>query len=102
LPSSEQLARLRNAVVIALDRQEKSHRRTGWMWSHSAVQYVQNQLGLVGLRDCPAVGFAGLFMPDTGTALPQSHHEAVLAYRHRWVVRELMPRWYLLFSKELV
>jgi orotate phosphoribosyltransferase len=73
-----------HAVVIALDRQEKAT-ENGMDVGHSAVQYVQNQLGL---RVCSIARLSDLLdylSVEAGTAL-QSHRDAVLAYRLRYGV----------------
>ena len=73
-----------HAVVIALDRQEKAT-ENGVDVSHSAVQYVQNQLGM---RVCSIARLSDLLnylSLEAGASL-QSHHEAVLAYRLRYGV----------------
>ena len=78
-----------HAVVIALDRQEKAT-ENGVDVSHSAVQYVQNRLGL---RVCSIARLSDLLdylSLDAGASL-QSHHDAVLAYRLRYGVSELLP-----------
>ena len=77
-----------HAVVIALDRQEKAT-ENGVDVSHSAVQYVQNRLGL---RVCSIARLSDLLdylSLDAGASL-QSHHDAVLAYRLRYGVSELL------------
>jgi orotate phosphoribosyltransferase len=73
-----------HAVVIALDRQEKAT-ENGMDVGHSAVQYVQNQLGL---RVCSIARLSDLLdylSVEAGTAL-QSYRDAVLAYRLRYGV----------------
>ena len=83
----------RTAVPIALDRQEKAT-ENGQDVPYSAVQYVQNQLGLqvcaiARLKDllhylaAPATGSAA---PAAGTLDLQLHYQTVLAYRERYGV----------------
>ena len=71
-----------HAVVIALDRQEKAT-ENGVDVSHSAVQYVQHQLGL---RVCSIARLSDLLDYLRFDTTLQSHHEAVLAYRQRYGV----------------
>ena len=71
-----------HAVVIALDRQEKAT-KNGVDVSHSAVQYVQHQLGL---RVCAIARLSDLLEYLQFDATLQSHHESVLAYRQRYGV----------------
>ena len=85
-----------HAVVIALDRQEKAT-ENGHDVSHSAVQFVTNQLGLqvcaiARLADLleylathAAYGDAALESGGNAPAYLQ-HHQAVLAYRQRYGV----------------
>ena len=82
-----------HAVAIALDRQEKAT-ENGQDVAYSAVQYVQNQLGLqvcaiARLKDLLhylAVPAAGLAAPAAGTLDLQTHYQTVLAYRERYGV----------------
>jgi orotate phosphoribosyltransferase len=78
-----------HAVAIALDRQEKATEvgpdGTVRDVAHSAVQYVQQQLGL---QVCAIARLADLLQflnQHTGTDLSQ-HRERVLAYRERYGV----------------
>ena len=82
-----------HAVAIALDRQEKAT-ENGQDVPYSAVQYVQNQLGL---QVCAIARLADLLqylaVPATSAALPtagaldlQTHYQTVLAYRERYGV----------------
>ncbi|MBX9836301.1 MAG: orotate phosphoribosyltransferase, partial [Burkholderiaceae bacterium] len=71
-----------HAVVIALDRQEKAT-ENGVDVSHSAVQYVQHQLGL---RVCSIARLSDLLDYLRFDSTLQSHHESVLAYRQRYGV----------------
>jgi orotate phosphoribosyltransferase len=71
-----------HAVVIALDRQEKAT-ENGVDVSHSAVQYVQNQLGL---RVCSIARLSDLLEYLRFDTTLESHHAAVLAYRQRYGV----------------
>jgi orotate phosphoribosyltransferase len=78
-----------HAVVIALDRQEKATEAaadgTVRDVDHSAVQYVQNALGL---QVCSIARLADLLQylnQKTGADLYQ-HRERVLAYRERYGV----------------
>jgi orotate phosphoribosyltransferase len=73
-----------HAVAIALDRQEMAT-ENGRDVSHSAVQYVRDQLGL---QVCAIARLTDLLHylaknPSEGLA---SHHERVLAYRQRYGV----------------
>jgi orotate phosphoribosyltransferase len=73
-----------HAVVIALDRQEMAT-ENGQDVPHSAVQYVQNQLGLavcsIAKLDDLLQYLAHHETPDLG-----AHHARVLAYRQRYGV----------------
>jgi len=71
-----------HAVAIALDRQEKAT-ENGVDVSHSAVQYVQNQLGL---RVCSIARLSDLLEYLRFDTTLESHHAAVLAYRQRYGV----------------
>jgi len=78
-----------HAVVIALDRQEKATEAaadgTVRDVEHSAVQYVQNALGL---QVCAIARLADLLQylnQNTGADLNQ-HRQRVLAYRERYGV----------------
>ena len=82
-----------HAVAIALDRQEKAT-ENGQDVPYSAVQYVQNQLGL---QVCAIARLKDLLhylaVPATGSAAPaagalnlQTHYQSVLAYRERYGV----------------
>ena len=73
-----------HGVLIALDRQEKAT-ENGVDVSHSAVQYVRNQLGL---EVCAIARLADLLQYlalHSGRNLGE-HHERVLAYRERYGV----------------
>jgi orotate phosphoribosyltransferase len=73
-----------HAVAIALDRQEKAT-EDGRDVEHSAVQYVQQQLGL---QVCAIARLADLLeylQRQSGAALG-THYEQVLAYRRRYGV----------------
>lgn len=72
------------AVAIALDRQEKAT-ENGADVNHSAVQYVQDSLGL---QVCAIARLADLLQyleQHSGTTLG-AYHEQVLAYRQRYGV----------------
>jgi orotate phosphoribosyltransferase len=71
-------------VAIALDRQEKAT-ENGVDVSHSAVQYVRNQLGM---QVCAIAQLSDLmdYLADTAQTDLQVHWEAVAAYRHRYGV----------------
>ena len=73
-----------HAVVIALDRQEKAT-ENGLDVSHSAVQYVQNQVGLAVCSMARLSDLLDYLSVQAGASL-QSHHEAVSAYRQRYGV----------------
>jgi orotate phosphoribosyltransferase len=73
-----------HAVAIALDRQEKAT-ENGQDVDWSAVQYVRNQLGL---QVCAIARLSDLLQylgTHRGGGL-DTHHERVLAYRHRYGV----------------
>jgi len=73
-----------HAVAIALDRQEKAT-ENGEDVSHSAVQYVRDQLGL---QVCAIARLADLLQylqTHEGEGLA-TYHEQVLAYRERYGV----------------
>jgi orotate phosphoribosyltransferase len=73
-----------HAVAIALDRQEKAT-EGGTDVAHSAVQYVQQQLGL---QVCSIARLADLlqYLEQEGSAGLGQYHEHVLAYRRRYGV----------------
>jgi orotate phosphoribosyltransferase len=75
-----------HAVALALDRQEKAT-ENGLDVEHSAVQYVQKQLGL---QVCAIAKLADLMQyleaHDTGGLA--ADHQRVLAYRQRYGVEE--------------
>ena len=79
-----------HAVVIALDRQEKAT-ENGVDVAHSAVQYVQQQLGL---QVCAVAKLADLmhYLRTHGTgatgASLAAHQQRMLAYRQRYGVQE--------------
>jgi orotate phosphoribosyltransferase len=76
-----------HAVAIALDRQEKAT-ENGRDVSHSAVQYVRQQLGL---QVCAIATLADLllYLSDAqGSADMAAHREKVLAYRQQYGVDE--------------
>ncbi len=75
-----------HGVVIALDRQEKATEK-GADVPYSAVQYVQNQLGL---KVCSVAKLDDLMQyllgqPGSGLA---AHHERVMRYRQQYGVNE--------------
>ena len=74
-----------HAVLIALDRQEKAT-ENGVDVHHSAVQYVQTQLGL---QVCAIARLDDLldYLAAEADAASQTQHGAVLAYRQRYGVR---------------
>ena len=82
-----------HAVAIALDRQEKAT-ENGKDVPYSAVQYVQNQLGLqvcaiARLKDLLhylAVPATGSALTATGALNLQAHYQTVLDYRERYGV----------------
>mgnify|MGYP000914763368 CR=1 FL=1 len=71
-------------MAIALDRQEKAT-ENGVDVSHSAVQYVREQLGL---KVCAIARLADLleYLQQHGGDEIGRHHAAVLAYRQRYGV----------------
>jgi len=73
-----------HAVAIALDRQEKAT-EDGRDVEHSAVQYVQRQLGL---QVCSIARLADLLQYLEGQAGGElrAHHGKVMAYRERYGV----------------
>jgi orotate phosphoribosyltransferase len=73
-----------HAVAIALDRQEKAT-EDGRDVAHSAVQYVQQQLGL---QVCAIAKLADLlaFLQAQGGGELGAHYAGVLAYRERYGV----------------
>jgi orotate phosphoribosyltransferase len=73
-----------HAVVIALDRQEKAT-ENGADVNHSAVQYVQRQLGLHVCAIAKLSDLLQYLAHQPGTDLAQ-HHARVLAYRQRYGV----------------
>ena len=74
-----------HAVLIALDRQEKAT-ENGVDVHHSAVQYVQTQLGL---QVCAIARLDDLldYLASASDASLHTQHGAVLAYRQRYGVR---------------
>ena len=84
-----------HAVAIALDRQEKAT-ENGQDVPYSAVQYVQNQLGLqvcAIARLTDLLHYLAVPVPAAGSAAPaagalnlQTHYQSVLAYRERYGV----------------
>ena len=74
------------AVVIALDRQEKAI-ENGVDVAHSAVQYVQRQLGL---QVCAIAKLADLiqYLQTHSASELSAHNQRVLAYRQRYGVEE--------------
>ena len=75
-----------HAVVIALDRQEKAT-ENGRDVEHSAVQYVQKQLGL---QVCAIAKLTDLmqYLEAHSAAGMAADHQRVLAYRQRYGVEE--------------
>jgi len=75
-----------HAVVIALDRQEKAT-ENGQDVPHSAVQYVQNQLGL---QVCAIARLDDLlqFLQGQNANEMALAHQGVLAYRERYGVND--------------
>ena len=74
------------AVVIALDRQEKAT-ENGIDVDHSAVQYVRNVLGM---QVCAIAKLADLmqYLETHRAGGMEIHHERVLTYRQRYGVTE--------------
>lgn len=79
-----------HAVAIALDRQEKAT-ENGVDVEHSAVQYVQHQLGM---QVCAIAKLADLllYLSQNGGEEMRIHHDKVLAYRQRYGVNEGFSR----------
>ncbi|WP_296448254.1 orotate phosphoribosyltransferase [Rhodoferax sp. UBA5149] len=75
-----------HAVVIALDRQEKAT-ENGMDVEHSAVQYVQKQLGL---QVCAIAKLADLmqYLDKHSAGGLAADHQRVLVYRQRYGVKE--------------
>jgi orotate phosphoribosyltransferase len=73
-----------HAVAIALDRQEKAT-ENGKDVDHSAVQYVQNQLGLQVCAIARLADLLAYLQQHAGDALG-AHYAQVLAYRERYGV----------------
>jgi orotate phosphoribosyltransferase len=73
-----------HAVAIALDRQEKAT-ENGKDVDHSAVQYVQNQLGLQVCAIARLADLLAYLQQHAGDALGH-HYAQVLAYRQRYGV----------------
>jgi orotate phosphoribosyltransferase len=73
-----------HAVAIALDRQEKAT-ENGKDVDHSAVQYVQNQLGLQVCAIARLADLLAYLQQHAGDALGH-HYAQVLAYRQRYEV----------------
>ena len=76
-----------HAIAIALDRQEKAT-ENGRDVDHSAVQYVQRELGM---HVCAIAKLADLLQylsASGGDADMRAHHERVLAYRQRYGVND--------------
>ncbi len=73
-----------HAMAIALDRQEMAT-ENGADVSHSAVQYVRDQLGL---QVCTIASLADLlrYLQQQGDAALASHYPRVVAYRERYGV----------------
>ena len=71
-----------HAVALALDRQEKAT-ENGQDVPHSAVQYVQSQLGM---QVCVIARLADLLQYLDGHSAEDlgAHHASVLAYRERY------------------
>ncbi|OYU71935.1 MAG: orotate phosphoribosyltransferase, partial [Burkholderiales bacterium PBB5] len=71
-----------HAVAIALDRQEKAI-ENGQDVSHSAVQYVRDQLGL---QVCAIANLADLlqYLQQQGGGALGAHFAQVAAYRERY------------------
>lgn len=74
-----------HAIVIALDRQEKAT-ENGHDVEHSAVQYVQQQLGL---QVCAVATLDDLlhYLQQNGAAALAQAYPQVLAYRQRYGVQ---------------
>ena len=75
-----------HAVVIALDRQEKAT-ENGADVEHSAVQYVQNQLGMQVCAIAKLVDLMQYLEAHSAGSLA-ADHQRVLAYRQRYGVKE--------------
>ena len=75
-----------HAVVIALDRQEKAT-ENGADVDHSAVQYVQQQLGM---QVCAIAKLSDLmqYLEAHSTGALAADHQRVLAYRQRYGVKD--------------
>ena len=75
-----------HAVIIALDRQEKAT-ENGEDSSHSAVQYVRNQLGL---QVCSIAKLSDLlqYLEAHSAAGMAADHQRVVAYRQRYGVQD--------------
>ena len=71
-----------HAVVIALDRQEMAT-EAGVDVSHSAVQYVQNQLGMQVLS-IASLDDLLKYLAERGGGELDAHRDKVLAYRQRY------------------
>jgi orotate phosphoribosyltransferase len=71
-----------HAVVIALDRQEMAT-EDGVDVAHSAVQYVQNQLGMHVLS-IASLDDLLKYLAERGGGELDAHRDKVLAYRHRY------------------
>ena len=73
-----------HAVCIALDRQEKAT-ENGQDVPYSAVQYVQNRLGL---QVCAIAKLSDLmqYLAAGGSSTSAQDHQRVLAYRQRYGV----------------
>ena len=75
-----------HAVVIALDRQEKAT-ENGMDVEHSAVQYVQIQLGLQVSAIAKLADLMQYLQKHSAEGLA-ADHQRVLAYRQRYGVEE--------------
>ncbi len=75
-----------HAVVIALDRQEKAT-ENGQDVDHSAVQYVQQQLGLQVCAIAKLADLMEYLQANRAHGLAQVH-QRILAYRSRYGVQE--------------
>jgi orotate phosphoribosyltransferase len=73
-----------HGIALALDRQEKAT-EDGRDVDHSAVQYVQQQLGLQVCAIARLADLLGYLAAQGGSELGQ-HHAKVLAYRERYGV----------------